>query len=185
MRPILLFLLASVLIGCTNYRYDVTDSSGSLKTVRKDASIEWPADPVAFSFKQTEDRVVMLVTNTGKEDLTLEGQRSTIVDPNGQSRALQPQFLPVGAHVKYILPPLRVRYPRGPTWSIGVGTGFRVEAPQAIPEDAHPPVYLDVSTTGDEYWQWDGEGSIRIVLNFVDPHGQSIRRELELRRYKQ
>lgn len=167
------------LIGCTNYRYEVADASGSRKSIGKNAATHWSADPVEFSFQQSENRVAMIVTNIGKDDLTLDGPRSTIVDPSGQSRAIQSQFLPTGAHVKFILPPLRKYDPQGPRFMIGVGTGFRVEAKQT---DA--PIYLDVAQTGNEFWTWDGEGSIKIVLSLTDSHQQTVRRELLLRRYK-
>ncbi|MDB5326125.1 MAG: hypothetical protein JWM57_1694 [Phycisphaerales bacterium] len=184
MRPLLCTLIAAALTfptlgGCASYRYDVVpamaspDSEGM--TVLNDRDLVVPAAPARLRLRQAESRSVLIVENPTDTELSLDGSASAIVDPLGQSRAIAGQLIPPGAFVKFILPPLRDAPPTGPAFQFGVGV-------MVIDDTPRPAKYLDVGRS-QEYWEWDGEGKIRVVLS-IKQKNETTRHEILIKRTK-
>ncbi|HEX8323083.1 MAG TPA: hypothetical protein VF595_04140 [Tepidisphaeraceae bacterium] len=174
------FTLLLVSSGCTRYRYDMVPAMGSPDptptTIRKDQDLVLPAAPARLRLRQVESRCVLLIENPTDTEISLDGSASAIVDPLGQSRAIASQLLPPGAFMKLILPPLRDAPPAGPAFQFGVGVLVQSDEPR-------PAQYLDVGRAQD-YWEWKGEGRVRVVLT-LKQKDQSFRHEFLLLRTKQ
>jgi hypothetical protein len=156
MRRILIGLTC-LLAGCTSYRYDAAVGGNPPMAVQKETDLVLPAGLVELRLRQVESRCVLLVVNRNDADVTLVGEKSALVDPRGQSHAVGGQLIPPNSHVKFVLPPLRDTTPSGPT--IGIGFGVLVE--NDAPRNA---LYLTTSPVPD-YWDWPGEGEIRLTLS--------------------
>lgn len=175
---IFLLLLAG---GCTSYRYDVSPESAdasmdaSALEVLKDRDLVIPAAPARLRLRQVESRCVVLIENPTDAEINLESSGSAVVDPLGQSRGIAGQLIPPGAFVKLILPPLRDAPPAGPLFQFGVGMQVRSDEPR-------PVQYLDVGRSQD-YWEWDGNGPVRLVLTLRQKN-ETFRHAFVLRRTK-
>ena len=111
----------------------------------------------------------MSVYNKTDDTIQLQGDRSSVVDPSGQvtrcaaSRSRQ-------SFIKLILPPYRptIQLLAGPSFGIGVGTriGDRRRLHDGFNDDdyAYEPQYLAVIDDDSMYWNWSGEGEIRLAL---------------------
>ena len=184
MRSLFCTLIAAALAiptlgGCASYRYDVVPAVASPDdggmTVVKNRDLVLPAAPARLRLRQVESRCVLIVENPTDTELSLDGSASAIVDPLGQSRAIAGQLIPPGAFVKFVLPPLRDAPPTGPAFQFGVGMFVVDDKPR-------PAKYLDIGRS-QEYWEWDGEGKIRVVLSFKQKD-QTFRHEIEIKRTK-
>jgi hypothetical protein len=146
--------------GCTSYRYEIAAPDGSSKVVSKDADLVIPAPPGEVRVRQVDSYCVVMIENPTTRPVTLDGGESTLVDPGGQARAVATQLVPPGAFTKIVLPPLRQVQPRGPEFRIGFG--MQVLAPASTDE---PVVARYMQYAGPvEYWEWSGEGSVRLIL---------------------
>ena len=179
MRTIPLLLSALLIGGCTSYRYSV-DTGENVLLVKKDQDLVLRADPAELRLRQVESRCVVLVANPTSQPFEIDGGGSAIVDPRGQSRGIAPQLVPPGSYVKYVLPPLRDQAPRGP--SFGIGLGVLVQAPAT--GEMRKPVYLDIGPRNMEYWEWDGAGTVKLILS-LKQNRQMQQHTFVLRREKQ
>src|SRR5687768_17048777 len=126
MRYVLPLLLMSMLAtACARYEYDVVAPPQAAGHVGTKDDHRFALDPLEYRLRTVDNRLVMRVYNPTEASVTLLGARSTVVDPDGQSRPLQTQTIaPGGTFIKLIFPPPRPRYYRGgPTFGIGVGVG--------------------------------------------------------------
>jgi hypothetical protein len=133
-------------------------------------------EPLTYRFRSVDNRLVIRVYNNTDDTIELLGDRSTVVDPNGQSHPLRSQSIAPRAFIKVVLPPPRpVVYDRGPTFGVGVGYGIHSSVVPA-PHDGLPdrrsfhthhnqwepyfrdqPNYIAVYDESDAfYWDWKG-----------------------------
>jgi hypothetical protein len=152
----------STMLGCASYRYEISPaedkSDSETMLVVKNQDLVVPAPPARLRLRQVESRCVLMIENPGDSEIMLDGPGSAIVDPLGQSRAIAGQLIPPGAFVKLVLPPLRDAPPAGPAFQFGVGM-------QVLNDEPRPVQYLDVGRS-QEYWEWDADRPIRLVLSF-------------------
>ena len=137
----------------------------------------------------------MTIENPTNDPIQLIGDRSTVVDFQGQSHPLQSRAAAPHSFVKVVLPPMRPTYQRtGPTFGIGVGTvvGSRARYRDGIRENAllydgledPAPQYLTLVDPDDAvYWDWSGVGEIRLSLVF-ESSGKTFTQEWVIRRVK-
>lgn len=162
--------------GCVSYQFDVTTPDGGALQVMKDQDLVIPADPVRLRLRQVESRCVLIIDNPGNDPVTLDGSASTIVDPTGQSRPMATQLIAPGSYIKLILPPLHPYDPRGPRVTFGFGMFV-----DAQPE--RQATYLDIDPTGQDDWDWPGEGTVRLILS-LKVKDQTSHHEITLRKIK-
>jgi hypothetical protein len=95
------------------------------------------------------------------------------------------------SYIKLIFPSERPRYyyPSGPTFGIGVGTvvthshrHYFVDDPDYF-EDAEPR-YLAVYDENALYWEWKGEGEMRLTLVFQRANDKPFTHDWVIRRTK-
>jgi len=174
MRRCLTLAVLLLISGCANYRYEITAGPGQTSEVLKDRDLVIPAAPAELRLRQVESRCVVLVTNPTTQPITIDGGSSTIVDPKGQSRAVASMLIAGNSYRKLILPPMRDYDPQGP--QVHLGLGFMVNA-----ATVRTPQYLDVDLPAQEYWEWDGAGSIHLILT-LRQNDQSTRHEWTITR---
>jgi hypothetical protein len=192
------FVLATValLAGCARYEYDVVAPEQATGHVGTKAWHRFTLDPLEYRLRAVDNRLVMHVHNPTDDPVTLLGAQSSAVDPRGQSHPLRTQTIAAGnSYIKIILPPPRPRvYRGGPTIGFGVGTtigrargrgvyggaGYGIDDYPHDDEPRYMTVYDDADTV---YWDWKGEGQVRLNLVYQAPgreapftHALTIRR---------
>ena len=157
--------------GCARYEYEIASPAEFRTRVGTKTDAIVTREPLNYLLRTVENRLVMRVENNSTETLQFLGDRSSIVDPSGQSHPLRSQPIPPASYMKLILPPLRPSVLR-PGPSIGFGMGGYVATNRSPgydnpdPDWAHEPVYLSVIEDDSLYWEWDGEGEVRLSLMF-------------------
>ena len=197
--------MTAVAGGCARYEYDLVEPRELTRHVGRDVDQAVEIEPFTYRLRSVDNRLVMRIYNNSEESIELLGDKSSVVDPNGQSHPLRSQAIAPRSFVKLIFPPPRPRvYDSGPTFGVGVGYGMRVDAlpgppPASLPdrrdfhthENAwnpyfrHEPQYLAavVDENDSYYWDWKGQGEARV--NLVYRRGDSeLRQSFVFRRVK-
>lgn len=176
----LLGILVLGSIGCARFEYDVVrpeEFAGRAPT-RVDYIVE--RDPLEYRLRAVGGRLVVRIYNQSEESITLLGSQSTVVDPTGQSRPLITQTIAPQSFIKIMLPPPRPRvYQTGPSIGIGVGGTYRRAGYEGYNEgynggfnDFAEPRYLAVyDESSPVFWEWRGEGQVRLTLVFARAGG--------------
>lgn len=164
--PILAIFL---LTGCASYEYDVTRPSEYARHVGTKAEERFTREPLEYRLQTAESRLVMMVFNPTDQPIQLVGDRSSVVDENGQSHPLRSVAIASRSFVKLILPPLRPYIERtGPSIGIGVGGTFGSAGYNRYGVRGYQfyddPYYMAVVDDNALYWDWKGETDIRITL---------------------
>lgn len=180
--------------GCVHYEYDVVRPDENAGHVGTKAEYVSPRDVLEYRMIVVENRLVMRIVNNTDDSIQLVGERSSVVDPRGESHPLR--SIPIAPHsnVKLIFPPLRpVVEHHGPTFGIGIGTTvgsaydarhrYRDDDPLGPPWYDDGPRYFTVVEDDALYWEWDGEGEIRLSLVF-QRGDQTFTHEFVIRRAK-
>jgi hypothetical protein len=191
-QPMLRFLPALLLlvVGCARYEYDIIRPTDLAMHIGKQTDAIAPRLPLEYRFRAVENRLVMSIYNTTDDPIQLVGERSSVVDPEGQSHPLRSQPIAPNSFIKQILPPYRPRIERGgPTFGIGIGTHVGYHRRRAYPYDAFDdsfydePRYFAVIEDDALYWNWSGEGQIRMMLVFMRGE-ESFTHEFVIQRVK-
>ena len=126
----LLCLVAASAGGCATYEYNLVQPPDLARHIGSKAEETINLEPLQYRLITVENRLVIRIFNPTDDPIELLGPRSTIVDPAGQSHAVRAQTIAPNSFIKLILPPQRpqVYYPTGPTFGVGVGTAYRVDA---------------------------------------------------------
>ena len=194
MRSALFILAAATLLGgCATYEYDLTAPSEFARHIPRKVDAVVTREPFEYKMQSVDNRLVIRIYNQTDDQIQLLGERSSIVDPDGQSHPLRGGPIAPHSFLKLIIPPPRPRvYESNPTFGVGVGVGV---GSYHNTHHHHPyyhsndplddyPRYIAVYDDNDtRYWDWKGEGEAR--LNLVFQHGdKEIRQEFTFRRGK-
>jgi hypothetical protein len=165
-------LLLAGTVGCAKYEYDILHPQYAAQHIGSKAEQAVSFAPLHYRMTTVSNRLVMLIDNPTSDPITLLGERSSVVDPSGQSHPLRTLTMQPGSYIKLILPPMRPRIEHtGPSFGIGFGTavGYNhvrrgyLNTQDFYDEPRYVTVYDD--DTG-LYWDWDGESQIRLNLVF-------------------
>lgn len=190
----LLLLLVGVMpLGCASYEYDIVAPTDLARPVTKEPT-SFPLEPLEYRLQTVENRLVMQIYNRTEASVQLLGDRSVVVDPQGQSHPLRSQTIAPASFVKLILPPMPTRVERtGPSFGIGVGIGsagyrrypgsFTYGSYWEDPWYDQPRYYAVVDPNDGSYWTWDGEGNVRLTLIF-DVQGKQVSQSFTIARRK-
>lgn len=185
-----LSITALLFSGCTNYEYDLVRPTELATHISKKAESSFERDPFEYRMRAVEDRLVINIKNKTDDPIQLLGDRSSVVDPGGQSHPLRSQTMAANSFIKLILPPPRPTVRQtGPTFGIGVGTriGDRRGYNDSIDGFNDPfydePRYMVLIDDDAMYWSWRGEGDVRLLLMF-QRGDQTFSQEFVIRRVK-
>jgi hypothetical protein len=181
-----LILLLCVAAGCANYEFDVVRPQDSAKHVGKSEDAIVKLDPLEYRLRTIDGRLVIRIFNPTDDNVSLLGDRSSVVAPDGQSHPLQSQSIAPNSYGKLILPPQRPQIERtGPSFGIGFGTviGDRRRFNTLQGDTFDEPRYFTIVDDSNLYWNWDGESQVRIRL-FYDRNGRNFSDEMVIARKK-
>lgn len=165
----ILVLTAALASGCTSYHHrliEPVEFAGDIR--REDVVTSLP--PIRYVWNTVEDRLVVRVFNDGEDDLLLDGERSVLVDPAGQSRPLRSLTIAPRSFAKLVLPPYRdIAYASGPVVSVGLGVSTGGSGYPAPFSSTSTVIVRDREVT----WDWPAGGVVRLGLWFTRD-GQSF-----------
>lgn len=125
-RRLLVFATAAfILCGCRTYVYRVVQPGGVAQPIAdQPVIVRYP--PLEYRLVRQKDRLAMRVLNPTTERLTLDGGRSYVVDPEGESHPIRSRILGPNSFTRMLLPPLpfTFAYPDY-SWGWGMGWGWR------------------------------------------------------------
>jgi hypothetical protein len=163
--------------GCTRYEYDITHPPDLATHIAKDEAVV-AREPFQYRMKVVDNHLVMLIDNRTDDAFQLLGEQSSVVDPNGQSHPLRPMAIAPHSYGKLIFPPVEPRYyyPSGPVFGVGVGTvvthhhhdhrRYLLDERLFDEDEQDEPAYLMVVDDNAVYWDWRGEGEIRLTIQY-------------------
>lgn len=184
-------LMTAAFTGCARYEFDVIQPADQRQHVGRKTDAVVKIEPLVYRLRSVEGRLVLRIRNETDAAIQLDGERSAVVDTEGQSHPLRSQTIASGSFIKLIIPPLRPRVGRpGPTFGVGVGIGtsrYDARRGHALPSHdpfLHEPMYMTVYDDSDAYyWDLEGEGAIRLELVYRRGE-ETINHHLELARRK-
>lgn len=174
--------------GCATFEYDLVQPASVARHIGSKNEEIITLDSIEYRMITVDNRLVMRAYNTNDQPMTLNGDRSVLVDPDGQSHPLRTMTIAPRSFVKLILPPLPTRVERvGPSIGIGVGGVFgsarraRYYGYDYYGYDA--PRYMVIYDNDAYFWTWTNEGEVRLTLAYEQ--GQtSVRHEFVIARRK-
>jgi hypothetical protein len=152
--------------GCGTIEFDATpEGFGQAIHVGNDQDVEITLQPLTYRMRADEGHLIVWIENQSNGGVELVGDKSNVIDPQGQSHPLRDQMILVGESCKLILPPLDEGAPGAEeNGAAGVNPydrpGFIAIPDQPISEE-----------TRDVSWQWDD--NLEIQLNLVFQRGES------------
>ncbi|MCC6424349.1 MAG: hypothetical protein IT447_12805 [Phycisphaerales bacterium] len=160
LNPMRTFISLTMLLlwcaGCATYEYDIVRPQELARHIGSQP-MAVQVEPLIYHLQSYDNRLVMQVQNPTADPITLLGDQSTAVDPDGQSHPLRSQTIAPGSFIKLILPPIPPRIERsGPSIGIGIGYGRHDTCPT--------PQYLTVYEDSALYWDWAGQTDAKINL---------------------
>lgn len=186
-------LLVLISGGCARYEFDVLEPADQRQHVGRKHDAVVSIDPLEYRLRSAEGRLVLWIKNPTASSIRLDGARSVVVDPEGESHPLRSQTIAAQSFIKLIIPPPRPRVGRpGPTIGVGVGVGVGRydDDPRRHPIHTHDafydePVYLTVYDDADAYyWDFEGEGKVRLELFYHRGGDDTFTHRLVLARRK-
>jgi hypothetical protein len=160
--------------GCKTYVYRVVQPAQASRMVIADRPLTIHYEPLDYSFHRDHDRLVMHIINPTDDRLTVQGNRSYVVDPQGESHPLRARVIGPHSHAVLLLPPPPITAQTvggyGPGWGWGGGWGWGWGWGPGIYNGFYgdwfygPPVtYYTMVTPYD--WKWK-EGPVRLRLSY-------------------
>jgi len=176
--------------GCTTYQYRVIKPPTTAPPVAsRPVTIHY--DPLDYQLYRYRDRLAMHVTNPTDDRISLLGNRSYVVDPQGESRPIRSRVLGPHSFTQFLFPPIPFTYAYPAYWAYGPGWGWGyigswydpLWGPWYGPGWWGPPPvsYARVITPFD--WSW-GRGLARIKLTY-ERKGKTFEHDFEIMREPQ
>jgi hypothetical protein len=176
MRTALLPLLALFLTGCAEYQYDLVQPPALARHVGPTQTVV-PDGPLVYRLQSYDSYLIMLIENPSNGPIRLDGERSVIIDPQGESHPLLTQIIAPHTFIKLILPPPAVvlyssddpyfGWPGYGYWGYGQYGRYRYWRGGYY---YGGPSYVEVYQPPDPFsFVWEGETDVRMNLTFERP----------------
>jgi hypothetical protein len=181
-----LMSLMFLLVGCAHYEYDIVSPAEMRQHVGTESEVRLQRAPLEYRLDTIEDHLVVRIYNLSNDMIQLVAERSSVVDPAGQSHPLRGQAIPPNAFMKLILPPT-AHYEPVPGQGVRVGgsAGYGYGRPWHEGYDQNiwdEPQYVAVYEP--QAWKWEGETHVRLVLTFQAGDGKQFMQEWTFDRKK-
>src|ERR1700677_2679719 len=102
-----LLLSLVCLTGCAHYEFDLVKPPDLARHIGEDREQVFNVAPLEYHMQADEGRLVIRIFNHTSEIIFLQGGKSAVVDPEGESHPLRDLTIVPDSWVKLILPPLR------------------------------------------------------------------------------
>jgi hypothetical protein len=177
---------ALLLVGCAHYECDIVSPAEMRQHVGSENELVLHLPPLEYRLITVEGHLVVRIFNPTSDMVQLMGERSTVVDPTGQSHPIPGQAIPPNAFMKLILPPTAHYVPApGSQVNVGVGVGYGYGPPwrdDFAPGTWDQPRYVAVYEAAT--WKWEGETDVRLLLAFRTSDGKQFTQEWTFHRKK-
>jgi hypothetical protein len=180
LRAIPMAILAGFLLagGCARYEYVLLEPGGE-QVVAPRERLAVTYEPMIYRLARTDrDRLLVRITNTTDQPIRVIGERSYVVDPEGQTHPLGRGTIAPHAYIDLVLPPPPRVYRGYPRYHYGMGYGrwYRHHHPYGwgyFPYGRgfyydpwmHDPSMYTVEVYGPYHWEW-ATGTIRLHLAY-------------------
>jgi hypothetical protein len=118
---ITVFMLLLPAGGCAVYQFELLEPAELAQVVSEPTAFDVP--PLEYIVLPQGERLVVRIDNRTDEPVTLLGERSYLVDPNGQSHAMRGGTIAPHSFIAMSLPPRPAVVHAGPRLGVGVGVG--------------------------------------------------------------
>jgi len=196
-RNFLLLTSLLFLAGCTKYEFQLEQPPELARHIpRKQTTEAIVLAPLEYRMEAYEGRLLMMITNTSDDPILLAGDKSYVVDPDGQSHQLPGLMIAPHTFTRLVFPPLVPVYHAVPAWGYGMGY-WRARYPWGYtyyPWDYGPfygayfdpyfygPTYLTIYNAS-QYWDWTDQTKVTIHLVYMRKD-QSFTHEFVIQRVK-
>ena len=179
----LIWVAACSLCGCQTYQYRIVEpATSALVSDKVTGAVHY--DPLDYRFGGHQDRLVVNILNPTADRVLLEGGRSFVVDPQGESHPLVDRVIAPHSFARLVLPPVPITYAYpdywGPGWGWGAGWYDPFWGGRYGPWFYGPPAmaYQQIQTVYD--WEWK-TGPVRLRLSY-GRNGQTFEHNFEITR---
>lgn len=101
---VLVAVTALAASGCRTYNYRMVQPAASAQVIGKQA-ITVRYDPLEYRFSRDRDRLAMRIINPTADRIVLRGDRSFVIDPQGESHPLHGRVIGPRSFAAFRLPP--------------------------------------------------------------------------------
>jgi hypothetical protein len=172
-------LLVSLCAGCETIEFDAApEGFGQPIRVTNDRDIQITLQPLTYRMRADEGHLVLWIQNPTSFAVELVGDKSVVVDPNGDPHPLEDQTIFPGGSAKFVLPPIY----EGPSQPPPTGPASAIN-PYDQPGFIAMPDQNQSQQVRDASWQWDDELEIELNLVF-QRNGQQFQQHFSLRRVR-
>lgn len=156
---LLLTASAALLCGCQTYVYRIVKPPATPDIVAK-RPVSLAYAPLEYRLERVHGRLGMQIQNPTAQRVTLVGDQSYVVGPNGDSHPLRDRMIGPHSFVRMLLPPQPIvfPYPDYATWGWGWGWGWGPYSPYWDPFYGSafwgPPPLAYYRLVTDYDWEW-------------------------------
>jgi hypothetical protein len=184
-------LLASWVVGCARYEYDIVSPPEMAQHVGERNDVVLSRDPLQYRLISADNHLIMRIFNATGDRIQLLGSQSVAVDPQGQSHPLRNLIMAPNSFVKLILPPMKPQVaPSGPVIGIGVGFGYADPYGLGYYDPLYdsmwqrPRYYAVYDADNTYFWDWPDQGDVRLTLVFQRDEQKPFSQEFVFHRRK-
>jgi len=168
---IVFLCLVGLQSGCATYEYNIVQPEDLRSHIGRNIDQIVKRTPLEYRLRSYDNRLIMRIFNDTDDPISLLGDRSFVVSPDGQSHPLRSQTIAPRSFIKIILPPPKPQfYDPGPTLGVGFGTAVGVHSHPHYHYNAPlygGPRYLNVYDEDHPlYWDWKEQTDISMTLVF-------------------
>lgn len=179
--PLILPLALFCANGCATYEFDIVGPPEFKQHIGHEKEVVIEAQPVQYKLIAAEDRLVVQILNTGSDPLSVVGDQSTLIDPEGKKHGIPATTLAPGSQMKLILPPTPHLEPApgraysGPSWADGLGYSDTTTDQAQFVTSYHP---------GEVPFDWPADSEVRMLLTFQRGQDKPFTQEWVYRKQK-
>lgn len=180
-----LLLLTPLLLlpACVKYEYDLLSPQVGEPRIGSKEALLLELAPVRYHLLTVDNRLTIRAFNNAPATLELVGVKSSVVDPEGQARALPSQPIPPGAFAKLILPPIRPEFVSNSGARVGYGYGPGLGRSEFGFGYDEPSRYT-LRDGNQTYWDWKGETGVTLTLVYKQSDGSELNHTLKIHRVR-
>jgi hypothetical protein len=154
-------LLLCLCSACATIEFDATPQGfGQPIHVGNDQDVEITLQPLTYRMRADEGHLILWIENQSNAAVELVGDKSYVMDPQGQSHPLHDRMILIGESSKLVLPPLDEGPPPSQEGAAPGENPYDRPGFISIPDDTTNQQSRDVS------WQWDDDLAVQLNLVF-------------------
>lgn len=116
-----LLIITAASAGCAKYQYAIIEPADLAQPIPRTAQAAVQVDPLGYEFVDLGHQLGVRIFNDADEPITLLGERSYVVDPEGQSHPLRGGTIAPSSYAAFTIPAMARIHHGGPRIGIGIG----------------------------------------------------------------